>query len=86
MWTNIPLNIIIIIVLLFFVSWLLIIPLKKIFKILINSMFGIIALFLFNLLSGYTGIYIGINIVTALIIGVLGVPGFLLLLILNIIL
>lgn len=44
-------------------------------KLLINGIFGVIALYIVNLLGASFGISIGINIFTALIAGILGLPG-----------
>ena len=52
---------------------------KLIWKILLNSASGFICLWLLNLASGITGIVFEINFVTALLVGFLGIPGILLL-------
>lgn len=44
-------------------------------KILLNGIFGVIILYLVNLVGANFGFSIGINIVTALIAGILGIPG-----------
>ncbi len=56
-------------------------PMKLIFKLLINTGFGFVCLFLLNLLSGFTGILFELNFVTAAIVGILGLPGIILLLV-----
>ena len=48
-------------------------------KIAVNSVSGFICLWLLNLISGFTGIVFEINFVTALIVGFLGIPGIILL-------
>jgi pro-sigmaK processing inhibitor BofA len=50
-------------------------PLKILLKLLINCVLGVILLVLVNLVGRNFGIVIGINAVTALIAGFLGVPG-----------
>ena len=52
---------------------------KLIWKILVNSLSGFVCLWLLNLLSGFTGVLLPINLVTCLITGFLGVPGIILL-------
>lgn len=52
-------------------SW----PLKILFKLVINGVFGALTLLLVNFIGGYFGITVGINAVTALIAGFFGVPG-----------
>lgn len=44
-------------------------------KILLNGIIGIVLLYIANFLGSYIGFSIGINAVTALIAGFLGVPG-----------
>lgn len=50
-------------------------PLKVIFKFFFSSFLGLVLLFIINSFSHITGFYIGINPITALILGLLGVPG-----------
>lgn len=55
-------------------------PLKVALRLLGNTLLGFLALGLVNLTAGFTGIALGLNPLNALIIGVLGAPGFVLLL------
>ena len=73
-------------VLLYVVGWLLLVPLKIILKFLYNAIIGGIVLWLLNLVGGLIGITVAINPVTALIVGFLGVPGLILILLLQFIL
>lgn len=59
------------IVILFVIIKLLKLP----FKIILNGIFGVVILYIVNLIGANYGITIGINVVTALIAGILGVPG-----------
>ena len=54
---------------------------KLIWKITVNSLSGFVCLWLLNLASGITGIVFEINFITTLIVGFLGIPGIILLLI-----
>ncbi|MDL2288844.1 pro-sigmaK processing inhibitor BofA family protein [Oscillospiraceae bacterium OttesenSCG-928-F05] len=58
-------------------------PMKLALKLLVNTAIGFVLLVVINLLAPYTGISIGVNVLNALLIGVLGVPGVLLLFILR---
>lgn len=58
-------------------------PLKLALRVLINSVLGFAAMWLLNLTSDVTGLSLGLNLFNALTVGVLGVPGFLLLLLLQ---
>lgn len=49
--------------------------LKLPFKILINGILGVVLLYIANLIGANFGITVGINVVTALIAGILGIPG-----------
>ena len=54
---------------------------KLIWKIAANSISGFICLWLLNLASGLTGIVFEINLFTCLLVGILGIPGIILLVI-----
>ena len=58
-------------------------PLKLALKLLANTLLGFLALWVTNFLAGVTGFSIGLNIWNALTVGILGVPGFVLLLLLR---
>lgn len=52
-------------------------PLKRFFRIVVNSFFGLLFLTAFNFVGGLFGLYIGVNAFTAVAVGLLGLPGFL---------
>lgn len=56
-----------------------IVPIKAILKLIINSILGIILLYIVNLIGGIWNFHIGINAVTAIVVGILGIPGIVLL-------
>lgn len=59
---------------------ILISPLKKILKLFVNSVLGGVLLFIINYFGGiFWGFHIGINIWTSLFVGILGIPGAILL-------
>ncbi len=58
----------------FFGKWLLI-PLKIILKVLVNSVLGGAALVVLHLLCNNFEIFLPVNIITAVIAGLLGIPG-----------
>ena len=58
-------------------------PLKVAVKLLANTLLGFLALWVVNLTSGVTGLTLGMNFWNALVIGVLGLPGFGLLLLVH---
>ena len=61
-------------------------PLRLLFKLLINSVIGLILLLLLNFIGGFFNIAIGINLFTVLLSGLLGLPGIALMLILQLVL
>ena len=55
-------------------------PIRVALKLLVNTFLGFLALWTVNLTTGLTGIALGLNLLNALVIGILGLPGFVLLL------
>lgn len=58
-------------------------PLKGLLKLFGRSAVGLAGLFAFSHVGGMIGVTLGVNLLNALVLGVLGVPGFGLLLMLN---
>ncbi len=58
---------------------------KRLVELIINILLGIVVLWLINKFGGSLGIAIPINIITALVVGILGLPGVIILLLLNLI-
>lgn len=56
---------------------------KIIWKLVVNALIGAVILILFNLIGGIFGVTIGITFLTALIAGVFGVPGVIVLLLIQ---
>lgn len=55
-------------------------PLRLALKVLGNTLLGFLALWAVQATSAFTGIALGLNLWNALVVGVLGLPGFVLLL------
>ena len=55
-------------------------PLRLALKLLANTALGFLALWAVHATAAFTGITLGLNLWNALVIGVLGLPGFVLLL------
>ena len=71
------------ILLLFLLGKIFLWPLKLILKLVVSSIIGGVLILAVNLLAGMFGlILIPLNLLTALVVGVLGIPGVILLLIL----
>lgn len=60
---------------LFIIGRIFIVPIKWILKLVFNSILGGILIWIINLIGGTWGFHIGLNIYTSLLIGILGVPG-----------
>lgn len=60
---------------LFIFGKVFIVPIKKILKLVINSILGGVAIFLINLIGGIWSFHIGLNIFTSILVGLLGLPG-----------
>ena len=59
---------------LYFISRLFLKPLKVIFYALLHLVLGAV-IFLYNLLGSLWGLTIGFNVISALIVGLMGLPG-----------
>lgn len=70
-------------IILYVLMWIFIKPVKIALRLIANSIIGALLLMIFNYIGGLWGLTIGVNIFTALTCGILGVPGFLLLLVLK---
>lgn len=52
-----------------------IVPIKKILKLVFNSILGGISIYIINLIGSMYNFHIGLNIFTSIIVGLLGIPG-----------
>ncbi|MBQ3409021.1 MAG: pro-sigmaK processing inhibitor BofA family protein [Clostridia bacterium] len=59
-------------------------PVKKIIKIVINSIIGALVIFVINAVGNSFNFHIGLNWATILTTGVLGIPGFILVIVLKV--
>ena len=59
-------------------------PLKKILKLIGNSILGALIIFLINLVGTSFNFHIGFSIINSVIVGILGIPGACLLVLLRI--
>ena len=60
-------------------------PLKNIIKLVINSILGGVLIYIINIIGMNFGFHIGLNLITSIVVGILGLPGAILLIILKII-
>ena len=52
-----------------------IVPIKKILKLVLNSVLGGLIIFIIILIGANFGFHIGLNIITSVVVGLLGLPG-----------
>lgn len=76
-------SIVAIVALIFLFIKIISLPMRLIFKILINAASGYVCLFLLNMLAEYTGVVFELTFLSAAIVGFLGLPGIVLLLVLQ---
>lgn len=60
------------------------VPIKMLLRLILNSALAVAVLFLINLAGPLINVYIGINPVSALVVGILGIPGLCVLMLLQI--
>ena len=59
-------------------------PIRIAIKLIINSCLGMLLIFIINLIGNSFSFHIGMNILNAIVVGILGIPGAVLLVILKI--
>lgn len=61
--------------LLYLIGWLLLVPMRFLWRLMAGGVLGGLALWLLNQLSGLIGFSVAVNPFTALAVGFLGLPG-----------
>lgn len=69
---------------LFLFGRIFILPIKSVLKLVLNSILGGLIIYLINIIGGLFAFHIGLNYITAILVGILGVPGAILLIILKV--
>ena len=67
----------------FIVGKIFSIPLTKILKLVLNSVLGGLLIYIINLIGNSFSFHIGLNYITSIFVGILGIPGAILLVILK---
>lgn len=73
------------IIFIFLIGKIFIVPIRKILKLILNSILGGVLIYIINIVGAGFNFHIGLNIFTAIFVGVLGIPGSILLIILKIV-
>ena len=77
--------IVVAVVVLLLAKFLLGVNTKRLIELIINILLGILVIWLINKFGGSLGISIPLNFITALVVGILGLPGVIILILLNLI-
>ena len=59
----------------FLIGRIFILPIKKVLKLVLNSILGGVLIFIINIIGASFGFHIGLNLITSITIGILGIPG-----------
>ena len=68
---------------LFIFGKIFIVPIKTILKLIFNSLLGGVIIYIINLIGVAFNFHIGLNIITSIFVGILGIPGAIILIILK---
>lgn len=60
---------------LFIFGKIFVVPIKIILKLIINSVLGGLFIFIINFIGAFFNFHIGLNLVTSIFVGILGIPG-----------
>jgi len=69
------------IVFIFIFGKIFLVPLKSIFKLILNGILGGVLIYIINIVGMLFNFHIGLNIITSILIGILGIPGAVLLIV-----
>lgn len=67
----------------FVIGKIFLFPIKLLLKLVLNTVIGGAIIYIINLIGANFGFHIGLNIITSLVVGILGIPGAILLIILQ---
>lgn len=60
---------------LFIFGKIFIVPIKTILKLVVNSVLGGLTIFVINFIGSFFNFHIGLNLITSIFVGILGIPG-----------
>ena len=67
----------------FIIGKIFALPIMKILKLVFNSILGALLIYIINLIGNAFSFHIGLNYITSIFVGILGIPGAILLIILK---
>ena len=71
---------------LFIFGKIFIIPIRTIFKLVMNSILGGLTIFIINIIGSFFNFHIGLNLITSIFVGILGIPGAIVIIIIKLLL
>ena len=71
---------------LFVIGKIFSVPIKWILKLAFNSVLGGVIIWFINLIGGTWGFHIGLNFITSIFVGILGIPGAIVIIIIKLLL
>lgn len=80
---NVIITFIVCIVFLVILGKIFMLPFRSILRLIGNSIMGGLIIYIINLIGGLWGFHIGLNLITSIFVGILGIPGAVLLIILK---
>ncbi|MBS4023255.1 MAG: pro-sigmaK processing inhibitor BofA family protein [Dethiobacter sp.] len=80
---NVVLAVIFGLIVLYLVARMLVAPARLVLRLLVSAGIGTLVLVVFNLIGGIFGASIGINLATTVIVGFMGLPGLIMLVLLQ---
>lgn len=80
---NVIITFIVCILFLVILGKIFVLPFRSILRLIGNSIMGGLIIYIINLIGGLWGFHIGLNLITSIFVGILGIPGAVLLIILK---
>jgi inhibitor of the pro-sigma K processing machinery len=72
------------IIFLFILARLLLVPAKLILRLIYNALLGAVGIIVLNLVGSLFGFHLPLNIISAFVVGFMGIPGLLLIIVLRV--
>lgn len=72
-------------IIIFIIGKIFFLPIKKVLKLMVNSILGGFTIYIINIIGASFNFHIGLNIFTSIFVGFLGIPGVILIILLQLI-
>lgn len=84
--TNIVISFLACIILIVVFGKIFFVPLRRVLKLIANSILGGMLIYIINFVGSLFNFHIGLNVITSIFVGILGIPGAVLLVVFKVIL